>query len=97
MNKIVTLFIQPNIAFQSLPPDAMGSPTLPKLSSFERENMHSGDSMIPFDGPHGPVKRTFTDRLMEVVTAIASSEKLYDSEELTLKPNGSDWGCQSSA
>jgi hypothetical protein len=60
----------------------MGSPTPPKLPSFEQENMHSGDSMIPFDGPHGPVKFTFAGRCMKTVAAIVSSEKLYDTKNL---------------
>jgi hypothetical protein len=92
MNKTVTFFLQPNIASKSFPPDTMGSPIPPKLCSFERVNVQSPNSMISFDSSHGPVKLTFTDRFMEVVAAIASSEKLYDSEELTLEPNQSDLG-----
>jgi hypothetical protein len=95
MNKTVTFFLQPNIASKSIPPDTMGSPIPPKLCSFEREDMHGCDSMVPLNSSHGPVKLTSTDRFMEVVAAIVSSEKLYDSEELTLEPNQSDLGGRS--
>jgi hypothetical protein len=76
MNKTVTFFLQPNIVRQSSPPESTGSPIREKLSSSVHENMHSGDRTTVLDGPHGPVKLTFTGGWMQIVAASASRDKL---------------------